>query len=167
MIPPNFGGNTGKVSEELWVGLHWGESLLCTLSSAWTEWKGLKFYSPLWFHPFGWKRRGIAGGSQCACHKITGNVWLEPWVGLRWVKQSAPLGWVENSKKKLQLYCTCIASWDEMIEREPWRLFKLIFWLQKMCHRISGVRETEFFFFNVCGLNPIKAFHGHKHLTPL
>ena len=72
----------------------------CVLCLAWTEWKGLKIYSPLWFHPFGWKHSGIAEGLQCACHKITGNVWVEPWVGLQWVKQSVPLGWVGNLKTK-------------------------------------------------------------------
>ena len=87
----HYNENTGKVSEELWVGLQWGESLLCTLSCLnWVERMG--FIA----HPFGWKHSGIAWRSQCACPKITGNVWLEPWVGLQWVKQSAPLGWVGN-----------------------------------------------------------------------
>ena len=29
---------------------------------------------------------GIAEGSQCEWHKITGNVWVEPWVGLQGCK---------------------------------------------------------------------------------
>ena len=111
---------------------------------AWTEWRGLQFYSPLWFHPFGWKHRGIAGGSQCACHKITGKCLIGALSGIAVGKTVCPTGMGGKLKKNLQLYCTCIASWNEMIEREPWRLFKLIFWLEKMCHRISGVMETEF-----------------------
>ena len=78
--------------------------ILCTLPClTWVE--GLKYYIPLWFHPFGWKQRGIAGGSQCEYHKITGNVWVEPWVGLQGANKSAHWdGWeIENP---LELYCT-------------------------------------------------------------
>ena len=75
------------------------------LHLAWPEWKGLKFYNPLWFHPFGRKHRGIAGGSKSEYHKITGNVWVEPWVGLQGANKSAHWnGWeIENP---LELYCT-------------------------------------------------------------
>ena len=62
----------------------------------WPEWKGLQFYSPLLFHPFGWKHRGIAEWSQGEYHKITGNVWVEPWVWLQGA--NAPRGWVGNWK---------------------------------------------------------------------
>ena len=41
---------------------------------------------------------GIAGGPQCVCDKITDNDWVEPWVGLQWVKQSAPLGRVRQKE---------------------------------------------------------------------
>ena len=74
----------------------WLESYVLYL--AWPEWKGLKFYCPLCFHPFWWKHRGIAGGSQGEYHKISGNVWVEPWVGLQGANKSAPLGWVGNWK---------------------------------------------------------------------
>ena len=70
-----------------WIAEGWLESYVFYL--AWPEWKGLKFYSPLWFNPFGWKHRGIAGGSQGEYHKITDNVWVEPWVGLQGANKSA------------------------------------------------------------------------------
>ena len=85
----------------------WLESYVLYL--AWPEWKGLKFYSPLWFHPFGWKHRGIAGGSQGEYHKITGNVWVEPWVGLQGANKSAHWdGWEIGNP--LELYCRRVQS---------------------------------------------------------
>ena len=103
--------NTGKVPEEF-EGDCSGVNHSYVLYLAWPEWKGLKFYSPLWFHPFGWKLSGIAGGSQCACHKITGNVWLEPWVVLQWVKESAPLRWVGRDWNKRVPTCPHLADFS-------------------------------------------------------
>ena len=48
---------------------------------------------------------GIAGGSQDGYHKITGNVWVEPWVELQGTNKSAHWdGW--EIEKTLELYCT-------------------------------------------------------------
>ena len=85
----HFCGNTAMKTRVFFSGALSGiaEGLLesYVLYLAWPEWKGLKFYSPLWFHPF-W---GYTGGSQGQYHKITGNVWAEPWVGLQGAKTSA------------------------------------------------------------------------------
>ena len=88
-----FGGVLSGIAEG------WLESYVLYL--AWPEWKGLKFYSPLWF---GWKHKGIAGGSQSEDHKITVtcNVWVEPWVGLQGANKSAHLG----GKLKIPSSCT-------------------------------------------------------------
>ena len=72
------GGNTAMKTQVFFSGTlsgiaeGWLESYVLYL--AWPEWKGLKFYSLLWFHPFRWKHRGIAGGSLGEYHKLTGNV---------------------------------------------------------------------------------------------
>ena len=104
----HFGGNTAMETQVLFSGAlsgiaeGWLES--CVLYLAWPEWKGLKFYSPMWFHPFGWKHRGIAGGSQGEYYKITCNIWVEPWVGLKGANKSAHWdGW--DNENPLELYC--------------------------------------------------------------
>ena len=98
-------------SLEFWVGLRrdWLESYVLYL--AWPEWKELKFYSPLWFHPFGRKHRGIAGGPQGEYHKITGNVWVEPWTGLQG-RKCLPIG--IDGKLKTPMYFPILYEWTAM-----------------------------------------------------
>ena len=77
-------------SVELWVGgiaEGWIESYMYVLYLAWPEWKGLKFYSTCDSTHLG----GNTGGSQgeYMYHKITGNVLMEPWVGLQGANKSA------------------------------------------------------------------------------
>ena len=102
--------NTGKVSEELWVGLQWGESLLCTLPCL-TGVERINVLQPTVIRPIGWKLSGIAVGSQCACHKITGNVWVDSWVGLQFLV--GWLCWGLTSQSTIFQSCRggAIASW--------------------------------------------------------
>ena len=109
----HFGGNTAMKTQVFFSGAlsgiaeGWLESYVLYL--AWPEWKGLKFYSPLWFHPFGWKHRGIAGDHRVNIIKL--QVMFE-W-SLKWncgdggggANKSAHWdGWeIENL---LELYCS-------------------------------------------------------------
>ena len=79
-----------------WDCRGWLESYVLYL--AWPEWKGVKFYCPV--IPPIWVE--TQGGSQGEYHKITGNVWVEPWVGLQGANKSAHWdGWeTETSSPK-------------------------------------------------------------------
>ena len=104
----HFGGNTAMKTQVFFsealsgIAEEWLESYVLYL--AWPEWKGLKFYSPLWFHPFGWKQvdcRGITGWIS----KNNSNVWEEPWVGLKGANKPAHWdGW--ETENPLELYCS-------------------------------------------------------------
>ena len=71
---PPFGGNTAMKTQEFFSGAlsgiaeGWLESYVLYL--AWPEWKGLKFYSSLWFHPFGWKHWGMQGDHRVNIIKL-------------------------------------------------------------------------------------------------
>ena len=62
---------------------------------------------------------GIAGGSQGEYHKITGNVWVQPWVGLQRANKSAHWdGWeIENL---LELYCIYYRTIPTLSDRQVW-----------------------------------------------